>query len=223
MLQGKKLIAWRAAQEMEDGDVVNLGIGLPTLLPNHLPAGIEITLQSESGFLGMGPLIGEPLPNLFSAGGTPCGIVPGGCYLDGAMTFAIMRGGHVDLTVLGSLQVDQERNLASWMVPGKLVPGMGGAMDLVVGARKVIVTMEHLTKEGEPRILKRCTMPLTAAAKVGAIVTELAFFRFIDGVLTLMETAPGVPVQEIRAKTEADFAISPDCHEMGVPVAAAAQ
>ena len=213
-MDAKNLIAWRVAQEMRDGDVVNLGIGLPTLVPNHLPAGITITLQSENGFLGLGPLTGEPLPGLVNAGGQPCGMIPGGAFFDSALSFAIIRGGHVDVTVLGGLQVDQEGNLANWMVPGKMVPGMGGAMDLVSGARTVIVAMEHNTRDGGPKLLKRCSLPLTAAGKVTAIVTELAMFRFLDGVLTLTETAPGVTVETIRARTEAAFAVSPGCMEM---------
>jgi acetate CoA/acetoacetate CoA-transferase beta subunit len=219
-MDAKNLIACRVAQELEDGNIVNLGIGLPTLIPNYLPAGVNITLQSENGFLGLGPLVGEPLPYLVNAGGTPCGMVPGTAFFDSAMSFAIIRGGHVDVTVLGGLEVDQAGNLANWMVPGKMVPGMGGAMDLVTGARKVIVAMEHATKTGGAKILKRCTLPLTAAGKVSAIVTELAFFRFIDGVLTLTEVGPGVSLDEIRAKTEAEFVISPDCCEMRLPVAA---
>ena len=216
-MQGKDLIAWRAAQELRDGNVVNLGIGLPTLLPNHLPEGIRITLQSENGFMGLGPLVDEPLIDLTDAGGKPCGILPGGSYSDSALSFAIMRGGHVDVTVLGGLQVDQEGNLANWMVPGKTVPGMGGAMDLVAGARKVIVAMEHVTKEGEPRLLKRCTLPLTAAARVHAVVTDLGFFEFPGGELTLIETAPGVSLERLRSLTGAAFKVSPACREMQVP------
>ena len=216
-MQGKDLIAWRAAQELRDGNVVNLGIGLPTLLPNHLPEGIRITLQSENGFMGLGPLVDEPLIDLTDAGGKPCGILPGGSYSDSALSFAIMRGGHVDVTVLGGLQVDQEGNLANWMVPGKSVPGMGGAMDLVAGAKKVIVAMEHVTKGGEPRLLKRCTLPLTAAARVHAVVTDLGFFEFLGGELTLMETAPGVSLEFLRSRTEADFKVSPACRPMRLP------
>jgi acetate CoA/acetoacetate CoA-transferase beta subunit len=217
-MDAKNLIAWRVAQEMKDGDVVNLGIGLPTLIPNYLPADVTITLQSENGFLGLGPLSGEPLPGLVNAGGQPCGMVPGGAFFDSATSFAIIRGGHVDVTVLGGLQVDQEGSLANWMVPGKMVPGMGGAMDLVSGARTVIVAMEHATKDGGAKILKRCTLPLTAFGKVTAIVTELAVFRFIKGALTLTETAPGVTVETIRARTEAAFTVSPECREMKAPV-----
>ena len=216
-MDAKNLIACRVAQELKDGDVVNLGIGLPTLIPDYLPEGVHITLQSENGFLGMGPLVGEPLPDLVNAGGKPCGMVPGTAFFDSAMSFAIIRGGHVDVTVLGGLEVDQEGNLANWMVPGKMVPGMGGAMDLVTGAKNVIVAMEHATKSGGAKILKRCSLPLTAAGKVTSIVTELAVFRFIGGQLVLTETAPGVSLDEIRAKTEADYTVSPDCHAMKLP------
>ena len=216
-MDAKNLIACRVAQEMKDGDVVNLGIGLPTLVPNFLSPDVNITLQSENGFLGLGPLEGEPLPNLVNAGGKPCGMVPGTAFFDSAMSFAIIRGGHVDVTVLGGLQVDQEGNLANWMVPGKMVPGMGGAMDLVSGAKHVIVAMEHATKDGGAKILKRCSLPLTAAKKVSAIITELAVFRFIEGRLVLTETAPGVTLDDIRAKTEAEFSIAPDCREMQLP------
>ena len=213
-MDAKTLIAARVAQELKDGDVVNLGIGLPTLIPNYLPPGINITLQSENGFLGMGPLTGEPDPDLVNAGGKPCGILPGASFFDSAMSFAIIRGGHVDVTVLGGLQVDQEANLANWMVPGKMIPGMGGAMDLVTGARTVIVAMEHATKDGGAKILKRCQLPLTAAKKVSAIATELAFFRFIDGQLVLTEIAPGVTLEEIHRKTEAEFVVCPQCRTM---------
>ena len=216
-MDAKNLIACRVAQELKDGDVVNLGIGLPTLIPDYLPEGVHITLQSENGFLGMGPLTGEPLPNLVNAGGKPCGMVPGTAFFDSAMSFAIIRGGHVDVTVLGGLQVDQEGNLANWMVPGKMVPGMGGAMDLVTGAKNVIVAMEHATKDGGAKILRRCDLPLTAAKKVCSIVTELAVFRFIDGSLVLTETAPGISLEEIRAKTEAEFVVSPQCRTMQLP------
>jgi len=216
-MDAKTLIARRVAQELQDGDVVNLGIGLPTLVPDFLPPGVTITLQSENGFLGLGPLGGAPVANLVNAGGKPCGLVPGGAFFDSATSFAIIRGGHVDVTVLGGLQVDQAGNLANWMVPGKMVPGMGGAMDLVTGARRVIVAMEHATKDGGAKILKRCTLPLTAAGRVSAIVTELAVFRFPDGRLTLTETAPGVPLETIRARTEAEYDVSPDCREMRLP------
>ncbi|MDQ7990823.1 MAG: 3-oxoacid CoA-transferase subunit B [Candidatus Dactylopiibacterium sp.] len=213
-MEAKHLIARRVAQELKDGDVVNLGIGLPTLIPCYLPADVRITLQSENGFLGLGPLEGAPLPDLVNAGGMPCGMKPGTAFFDSAMSFSIIRGGHVDVTVLGGLQVDQHGNLANWMVPGKMVPGMGGAMDLVTGARNVIVAMEHTTRDGGPRILRQCTLPLTAAGKVRVVVTELAVFRFIDGRLTLTETAPGVTPVQVLATTEAEFVVSPDCHPM---------
>lgn len=216
-MDAKELIAWRVAQELKDGDVVNLGIGLPTLVPDYLPAGVSITLQSENGFLGLGPLAGEPVPNLVNAGGKPCGMVPGTAFFDSAVSFAIIRGGHVDVTVLGGLQVDQEGNLANWMVPGRMVPGMGGAMDLVTGARNVIVAMEHTTKDGGAKILQRCTLPLTAPRKVRSIVTELALFRIVAGRLVLAESAPGVPVAAIRARTEADFDVARDFRPMPLP------
>ena len=215
-MDAKTLIACRVAQEMKDGDVVNLGIGLPTLVPDFLPEGVHITLQSENGFLGLGPLSGAPLPDLVNAGGKPCGMVPGTAFFDSALSFCIIRGGHVDVTVLGGLQVDQEGNLANWMVPGKMVPGMGGAMDLVTGAKNVIVAMEHATKDGGAKILKRCTLPLTAAKRVNMVVTELAVFRFLDGHLVLTETAPGVTLDDIRARTEAEFDVSPECREMEI-------
>ena len=218
-MDAKTLIACRVAQEMKDGDVVNLGIGLPTLVPDFLPEGVHITLQSENGFLGLGPLSGAPLPDLVNAGGKPCGMVPGTAFFDSALSFCIIRGGHVDVTVLGGLQVDQEGNLANWMVPGKMVPGMGGAMDLVTGAKNVIVAMEHATKDGGAKILKRCTLPLTAAKRVNMVVTELAVFRFLDGHLVLTETAPGVTLDDIRARTEAEFNVSPECREMRLPAA----
>lgn len=216
-MEAKNLIACRVAQEMKDGDVVNLGIGLPTMVPHYLSDDVHITLQSENGFLGLGPLVGDPIPNLVNAGAMPCGVVPGAAFFDSATSLCIIRGGHVDVTVLGGLQVDQEGNLANWMVPGKMVPGMGGAMDLVTGAKQVIVAMEHATKDGGAKILRQCSLPLTAAGKVDTIVTELAVFRFIDGKLTLTETAPGVTVDDIHAKTEAEFAVSSDCREMRVP------
>ena len=216
-MDAKNLIACRVAQELKDGDVVNLGIGLPTLVPNFLSPDVSITLQSENGFLGMGPLEGEPIPDLVNAGGKPCGMVPGTVFFDSATSFAIIRGGHVDATVLGGLQVDQHGNLANWMVPGKMVPGMGGAMDLVTGAKHVIVAMEHATKDGGAKILKQCTLPLTAAGKVSAIITEMAVFRFINGSLVLTETAPGVTVEDVRARTEAEFAVACDCREMCLP------
>lgn len=215
-MQAKEVIARRVAQEFQDGYVVNLGIGLPTLVPRYLPAGMFITLQSENGFLGLAPLEGEPLPGVVNAGGQPCGLMPGAAMFDSAMSFALIRGGHVDVTVLGGLQVDEEGNLANWMVPGKMVPGMGGAMDLVTGARKVIVAMEHCTKEGEPRILDRCTLPLTAKGRVAMVITELAVFRITHGEFVLIEHAPAVTVEDVRAKTKARFAVSDELKTMNL-------
>lgn len=208
-MDAKERIARRVARELRDGDVVNLGIGLPTLVPNFLPEDVHITLQSENGFLGLGPLHGAPEANVVNAGGKPCGLLPGAAMFDSATSFALIRGGHVDVTVLGGLQVDQEGNLANWMVPGKLIPGMGGAMDLVTGARRVIVAMEHVTKDGEPRLLARCALPLTARSRVSLVVTELAVFAVRDGRFVLEEMAPGVGLAALRAKTGADFLIAP--------------
>ena len=209
-MDAKQVIASRVARELRDGYVVNLGIGLPTLVPDYLPSDIRITLQSENGFLGLAPLDGDPVPGLVNAGGKPCGMAMGGVYFDSAMSFVLIRGGHVDATVLGALQVDQHGNLANWMVPGKMVPGMGGAMDLVTGARHVIVAMEHCTKDGDAKILKQCTLPLTARGKVNKIVTELAVFS-VDRGLVLDELQPGITLDQVRRCTEADFRISPDC------------
>ena len=217
-MDAKEIIATRVGQEFTDGDLVNLGIGIPTLVANHLPEGVHVILHSENGFVGLGPAAnGDAIPDLVNAGGKPCGMVPGTVFFDSATSFAIIRGGHVDATVLGGLQVDQHGNLANWMVPGKMVPGMGGAMDLVTGAKHVIVAMEHATKDGGAKILKQCTLPLTAAGKVSAIITELAVFRFVDGRLVLTEIAPGVSIEEVRAKTEAEFEIAPDYREMCLP------
>jgi acetate CoA/acetoacetate CoA-transferase beta subunit len=216
-MDAKQLIAYRAAQEMKDGDIVNLGIGLPTLIPNYLPADVHITLQSENGFLGLGPLDGEPIPGLVNAGGKPCGIMPGGAFFDSLMSFAIIRGGHVNVTVLGGLQVDRHGNLANWLVPGKMVPGMGGAMDLVTGARKVIVAMEHVAKDGSPKILEQCTLPLTAAGKVHHVVTEHAFFSIVNQQLVLDEIAAEMSVEQLRNMTGAAFVVSPQLKTLQRP------
>ena len=204
-MDAKTLIASRVAQELKDGDVVNLGIGLPTLIPNYLPPGINITLQSENGFLGMGPLTGEPDPDLVNAGGKPCGILPGASFFDSAMSFAIIRGGHVDVTVLGGLQVDQEANLANWMVPGKMVKGMGGAMDLVAGVKRIVVLMEHVAKDGSHKILPQCDLPLTGVGVVNRIITDLGVFDVtLDG-LVLVEMAEGVSEDDLRTRTGVPF------------------
>lgn len=203
----KEFIARRVALELKDGDVVNLGIGLPTQVANYLPEGVNITLQSENGFLGLGPKMVDE-PNLVNAGGVMCGMVAGASMFDSAFSFALIRGGHVDACVLGGLEVDQEGNLANWMVPGKMVPGMGGAMDLVTGSKKVIIAMEHCTKHGEAKILKQCTLPLTAKQAIHMIVTELGVFEFIQGKLYLTEIAKGVDIANIRAKTAAEFTVA---------------
>lgn len=210
MAQAKKdFIAKRVALEMRDGDVVNLGIGLPTLVANHLPTGISVMFQAEDGILGVGPAPkpGKEDKDLFNAGGKYVTVLPGASFLDSAESFAVIRGGHVDVTVLGALQVDEQGNLASWMVPGKKVPGMGGAMDLVVGAKKVIVAMEHTIK-GAPKILRRCTYPLTAVGVVKHIVTEMGLFNVTPDGLVLEEIAPGFTVHDVQAATEARLIIS---------------
>lgn len=211
-MEPREKIASRIAREFKDGDLVNLGIGMPTMVADYLPTGIAITLQSENGFVGLGPTppAGEEDPDLTNAGGQPVSIKAGGAVFDSATSFVIIRGGHLDVTVLGALQVDQQGNLANWMVPGKLVPGMGGAMDLTVGAKKVIVATTHLTKKGEPKILKECTLPLTASKQVDLIVTELAVVEVTGDGLLLKEIAAGVEVTELLAKTAADLEISPN-------------
>jgi acetate CoA/acetoacetate CoA-transferase beta subunit len=215
----KEFIARRIALELKDGDAVNLGIGLPTLVANYLPAGVSLTLHSENGFLGMGPIPKEipPVgkPRIVNAGGTPVSILPHGSTFDASMSFALMRGGHLDACVLGGMQVAENGDLANWMIPGKNVPGMGGAMDLAVGAKKVIVAMEH-TNNGEKKILKKCTLPLTVERRVSVLVTEKALFRFHNGKMVLEEFAPGVSVEEIRAETEAAFTVSDNLKEMAI-------
>jgi acetate CoA/acetoacetate CoA-transferase beta subunit len=206
----KQIIAARVAKEMQDGDVVNLGIGLPTMVPNYLPEDVNVILQSENGYVGLGPLDGDIDPDLVNAGGQPSGILPGGAFFDSLFSFELIRGGHVDVTVLGGLEVDEKGNLANWMVPGKMVPGMGGAMDLVTGAKKVIVAMEHVAKNGSPKILKECRLPLTGVGVVDLIVTELAVFRVTDSGLILEELQNGATLEMVEEKTEASFMVSPD-------------
>jgi len=216
-MSAKEFIARRIALELKDGDAVNLGIGLPTLVANYLPASVHLVLHSENGFLGIGPVpkdippIGKP--RLVNAGGNPVSILPFGSTFDISTSFALMRGGHLDAAVLGGMQVSEDGDLANWMVPGKNVPGMGGAMDLAVGAKQLIVAMEH-TNSGEKKILKKCNLPLTVKGRVATLVTEKALFRFHDGKLVLEEYAPGVTVEEIKNETEAAFTVSPNLKEM---------
>ncbi|GAA0115152.1 CoA transferase subunit B [Clostridium senegalense] len=213
----REVIAKRVAQELKDGDVVNLGIGLPTLVANYIPEGIDITLQSENGFVGIGssPKEGEEDKDLINAGGQYVTVVPGAAFFDSSMSFSIIRGGHVDATILGALEVDQEGNLANWMIPGKKVPGMGGAMDLVVGAKKVIVSMEH-TAKGNPKILKKCTLPLTAAHQVNLIITEMAVMEVTKEGLVLRELGPEATVADVKAATLADLIIPDNIKRMNI-------
>ncbi|MGV8979593.1 3-oxoacid CoA-transferase subunit B [Clostridium sp.] len=216
-MDSKEFIARRIAKELKDGDVVNLGIGLPTLVANYIPEGVNVILQSENGFIGLGqaPELGKEDKDVVNAGGQLVTINKAGAYFDSATSFGIIRGGHVHATVLGALEVDQKGNLANHMIPGKMVPGMGGAMDLVSGAKKVIIAMIH-TAKGEPKILKKCRLPLTALGKVSLIVTELAVIEVTPNGLILKEIAPGVTVEDVLKGTEADLIIDDELKIMEV-------
>ncbi len=205
----KELIARRVAQELNDGDVVNLGIGLPTLVANYIPKEMKVYLHAENGIIGAGPEAQEEEKDwdITNAGGSYITVKPGASFFDSPTSFAMVRGGHVDITVLGALQVDEEGNLANWMVPGKKVLGMGGAMDLVVGAKRVIIAMEHTAKDGGKKILKKCSFPLTAVKVVKRIITEMSVIDVTDKGLVLREIAPGLTVEQVQAATEAELII----------------
>jgi len=216
-MDDKTLIAKRVAQELRDGQLVNLGIGLPTLVARYLPAGVNVFFQSENGVIGMTPLpeAGLAADALTDAGGTPTSIVPGAAAFDSVASFGFIRGGHLDVTVLGGLQVDEQGQLANWMVPGKMVPGMGGAMDLVSGAKRVIVAMTH-TAKGEPKIIPRCELPLTSVRRVALIVTEMAVIEPTDEGLVLREVAPGFTVKDVLAATAARLIVPADVKTMAL-------
>jgi acetate CoA/acetoacetate CoA-transferase beta subunit len=207
-MDAQTLIARRIAHELRSGMLVNLGIGIPTLVANYVPSGMQIHFQSENGLIGTGPVPQEGLAQarLTDAAGRPVSALPGACAFDSAMSFGLIRGGHLDMTVLGGLQVDEHGLLANWMIPGKMVPGMGGAMDLVAGAKRVVVAMQH-TAKGQSKLVRRCSLPLTAIRPVDLVVTDLAVIGFAGGRGTLLETAPGVSVEQVLAATEAELVV----------------
>jgi acetate CoA/acetoacetate CoA-transferase beta subunit len=209
------IIAKRIAQELRAGMLVNLGIGIPTMVANYVPNDVKIFFQSENGLIGTGPIPEQGMGHrlLTDAGGRPVTALPGACTFDSAMSFGLIRGGHVDITVLGALQVDAHGLLANWMIPGKMVPGMGGAMDLVTGAKRVIIAMQH-TAKGKPKIVNKCSLPLTSARPVDLVVSELAVIEFADGRATLVETGPGVSIEQVIAATEAQLTIPDQVSEM---------